>query len=121
MARTTISVFTPLGGFNAYAADAANVVPAAMSGSSGDDGNQFVASGNDLVIAQETAGAPQTITFSSVNDPFGRTGDITSYSIGANETAAFGPFAVVGWRQTDNKIYFEANSANVKVVIAALP
>lgn len=121
MPRTTIAVFTPLGGYDAYVADAANVTPAAMTGSSGSSGNQFVASGKDLVIAEETAGVAQTITFSSVNDPFGRTGDITAYSIGANELAVFGPFEVVGWRQTDNNIYFEANSANVKVVIAAIP
>lgn len=121
MARTAITPVTPLGSYDPYAADAANVVPAAMSGSSGTDGNQFVASGKDLVLVEETAGAPQTILFSSVNDPYGRTGDIGAYTIGANEFAVFGAFNVVGWRQTDNNIYFEANSANVEVVVVALP
>ena len=121
MARGVITPVTPLGSYNPYVADAANVVPAAMSGSAGDDGNKFVASGKDLVLVEETAGAGQTITFSSVNDPYGRTGDITTYALGANEFAVFGAFNVVGWRQTDNNIYFEANSANVKVVVVALP
>ena len=108
MARTAITPVTPLGPFDAYIANAANVVPAAMSGSSGSDGNKFVASGKDLVLVEETAGAPQTITFSSVNCVHGRTGDIAAYSVGANEFAVFGAFNVPGWRQTDNNINFEA-------------
>lgn len=121
MPRTSITPVTPLGSYDPYAADAANVVPAAMTGAAGDSGNQFVASGKDLVLVEETAGAPQTITFSSVNCNHNRTGDIAAYSVGANEFAVFGAFNVPGWRQTDNKIYFEANSANIKVVIVALP
>ncbi len=92
-----------------------------MSGSSGADGNQFIASGKDLILVEETAGAPQTITFSSVSCIHGRTGDIAAYSIGSNEFAVFGAFNVEVLRQTDNKIYFEANSANVKVVVVTLP
>lgn len=121
MARTAITPVTPLGSYDPYAADAANVVPAAMSGSSGTDGNEFVASGKDLVLVENTGGSPYTITFSSVDDPYGRTGDITTYSIGAGEFAVFGAFNVVGWRQTDNNIYFEATNLAVEVVVVALP
>ena len=121
MARTTLTPFTALGAFNAYAADAANVVPAAMTGSAGSSGNQWVLGGKDLVIVEETGGGGQTITFTSVNCAHGRTGDIAAYALGANEFAVFGAFNVEGWRQTDLKLYFEANSANIKVVIVRLP
>ena len=116
MARSDHTPVTPLGPFGTYSAEAADVVPAALTGSAGSSGDQFVASGNDLVIAEETGGGAQTITFSSVTDPFGRTGDITAYSIGANEFAVFGPFKVIGWRQTDYKIYLLEYRAGEQVM-----
>ena len=121
MARSDLTPIAPLGPFADYDADDANVTPEATTGSAGDSGDQFVASGDDLVIVEETAGAPQTILFSSVDCPHGRTGDIGAYTLGANEFAVFGAFNVIGWRQTDNKIYLESNSANIKVVVIALP
>ncbi len=121
MPRTDLTPVTPLGPYGTYTAEAADVVPEAMTGSGGSSGNQFTSSGNDLVIAEETGGAPQTITFTSVNCPHGRSGDITTYSIGANEFAVFGPFNPLGWRQSDNEIYLEAGSADVEVVVVVLP
>lgn len=120
MARTSITPQTLEGAYGDYGADEADLTFAATTGAAGDSGNQFSASGNDLVIVRNDNGGAQTITFTSVPDKLGRSGDIETYSIGAGEYAAFGPFKVEGWRQTDGKIYFETSSADVKVAVIAL-
>ena len=53
------------------------------------------------------------MTITSSVDSDGRTGDITTYSMGAGEYAVFGPFDLDGWVQTDWKLYFEASNAEV--------
>lgn len=83
--------------------------------------NQFVAGGNDLVIAQNTDVAAQTVTITSAPDPYGRIKDIASYSIPAGGIAIFGPFPVLGWQQPDGRIYLEASSANVQFGVVELP
>ena len=122
MARTTLTKTTPLGSSSAgYAvANAADLTMTACSGSSGSNGNQFVCGGKDLVIAHNTGGSAYTITISSVADPYGRTGDVATYSLGAGEYGVFGPFDTTGWRQTDGYIYLEATNVAVKFGIVAL-
>lgn len=84
--------------------------------------NQFVAKGSDLVVAHNThATVPQTVTINSVNDPYGRKGDITAYSIPAGGYAVFGPFLPLGWRNPDGYIYLEASTADVKFGVVELP
>jgi hypothetical protein len=118
MARSSLTPVTPLGSYGTYSAGAADFVPAAANVS---DKNQFTASGNDLVFAHNTNGGAQTVTVTSVADPYGRTGDISTYSIGAGEFAILGPFKTTGWQQTDGKVYLEASSADVKLAVFALP
>lgn len=122
MARTAITPVTPLGGYGDYsAADSADFAMAATTGLSGSSGNQFVSSGKDLVYVKNTQAGTQTITFTSVDDPFGRAEDITTYELLTGEYAVFGPFLVAGWRQTDGNIYFETSHADVLVAVFALP
>lgn len=121
MARTTITPETPLGAYGDYSvAGVADLPMAVTSGDSGDNGNQFVASGKDLVIFHNTAVGPQVITFTSEPDTYGRSQDIDSYSLGAGEYAIFGPFKLTGWEQTDGKIYFETDDADILVAVIAL-
>lgn len=122
MARTNVVKLVALGSSSApYAtANAADLVMAAATGSSGSSGNMFVCSGKDILIAHNTGAGAHTITVSSVADPFGRTGDVAAYSLGAGEYAAFGPFDTTGWRQTDGYMYIEANHAEVKFGVIAL-
>lgn len=82
---------------------------------------QIASTGKELVIAHNTGGSPYTVTINSAADEYGRTGDITSYSIAAGAIAAFGPFPVHGWRQTNNYINLEANNTAVKFGVVVLP
>ena len=122
MPRTSITPETPLGGLGDYSsANSADFPMAATTGLSGSSGNQFVSSGNDLVYVKNTQAGTQTITFTSVDDPQNRQENITAYELLTGEYAVFGPFGTVGWRQTDNKIYFETSHIDVLVAIFALP
>jgi hypothetical protein len=82
---------------------------------------QVALTGNELVIAHNTGAVDaHTITISSVIDDMGRTGDVAAYSLAAGEYAVFGPFGTEGWRQSDAKLYFEANHAEVKFGVVKL-
>lgn len=75
---------------------------------------QFVPSGDDLVIAHNTGVGARTITFTSAVDPDSkRTGDVIAYSIAASKIAIF-RFKQKGWVQPDGRIYIEASNAEVK-------
>lgn len=118
MARTTLTAKTALGGkTNAYTANAADLT---MTGADVANMNDVVASGKDLIIAHNTGASPYTVTITSIADPFGRTGDITTYSMDAGEYAIFGPFGSDGWLQADGRLYFQASNVAVKFGIVRL-
>jgi hypothetical protein len=73
----------------------------------------------DLILAHNTGGSPATVTITSSPDDLGRTGDITTYSLGAGEYAVFGKFQSRGWVQSDGNLYFEASSTDVKFGVIA--
>lgn len=118
MPRVSLTPKAALGAYGNYGV--ANAADLAMAAADASSLNQFVASGNDLVFAHNTGGSDYTVTISSVADPFGRTGDITTYSLGAGEYAVFGPFKLAGWMQSDGKIYLQASNAGVKFGVVAL-
>ena len=68
----------------------------------------------DIVIAHNTDVAAQTVTITSIEDDQGRTGNIATYSLAADDIAVFGPFERNGWMQDDGQLYMRATSANVK-------
>lgn len=122
MPRTAITPTTPLGGYGDYSSvNVADFTLDATTGLSGSSGNQFVSSGKDLVYVKNIQAGTQTITFTSVDDTFNRSEDITTYELLTGEYAIFGPFPVVGWRQTDGNIYFETSHADVLVAVFPLP
>jgi hypothetical protein len=119
MARTNLTSKVAVGSYGDYtialaayltmtAADVANL-------------NQFSASGNDLVIAQNSGASTYTVTITSAPDTFGRSRDIATYGIAAGEFGVFGPFKLLGWVQADGKIYLQASNAAVKFGVVALP
>ncbi|MBW2084435.1 MAG: hypothetical protein JRI54_00165 [Deltaproteobacteria bacterium] len=83
--------------------------------------NEFVSTGKELVVAQNTGASSGTVTINSTADPYGRTEDITDYSIDAGGIAIFGPFPTLGWQQSDGKIYLEASTADIKFGVIVLP
>ena len=117
MARTDLTESTAEGAYGDYGANEADVTMAA-----GDavNGNQFTATGNDLLIAHNTGAGAETVTITSVADEYGRSGNITTYSIGAGEYAAFGPFKRHGWMQSDGEIYVDVSSADIKLGVVRL-
>ncbi len=115
MARTTLTKTDAPG---KYASQGAALT---MEAADPTNKNQFVATGADLVFAHNTGAGAATVTINSVADPYGRTGDISSYSIPAGGYAVFGPFPSLGWQQSDGYIYLEASSTDVKFGVVKLP
>ena len=112
MARELVAVTVLEGSFGDYGAGDADVtmtVPHVVN-------KQYhVLQEGDIVVAHNTQAGAQTVTFDSVADPeTGRSGDITTYSIGIDEYAAFGPFTFRGWRQpTTGWLHYEASHVDV--------
>lgn len=119
MARTALTPVTPIGPYPVtlpLAADSADITFTAadtVNLNSAPFGN----ASSLLILARNTGASARTITINSVADPFNRKGDITTYSIGAGETAAF----IVkreGWAQSaDASLYLEASNAEVTIAV----
>jgi hypothetical protein len=82
--------------------------------------NQFVASGKDLLVIHNSGGSQYTFTVTSVADSYGRTKDITTETIDAGVYKVVGPLEILGWQQSDGKIYLAGNNAAVKFGIVRL-
>ena len=85
------------------------------------DKNSFPCTGREILLVRNDDVSPQTVTINSVADPYKRTQDITAYSLAAADYAFFGPFPVVGWRQADGHVYFEASDVDVFFAVVRLP
>lgn len=81
---------------------------------------EFVLSGNDLLLIHNTGGAAATWTATSAPDRLGRSDDITAESIAAGAIHVFGPISLEGWRQADRRFYFEASAATVTFAVIRL-
>lgn len=117
MARTSL---TPKAAPGSYPTVAADSLDLAMAAADVANMNQFAASGNDVIFIHNTGGSPYTVTITSAVDPYNRTQDITTYSVGAGEYAVIGPLKLPGWVQTDGKVYLQASNASVKFGIVAI-
>ena len=84
------------------------------------NGNKFKGNGNDLLVVRNTDTASHTVTIVSVDDPYGRQENISSYSIPAGETHIFGPFPTMGWLQSDGYIYTDCDGTTVEIGIVTL-
>ena len=84
------------------------------------DGFAFASTGKEvLLIRNDNAGA-QTVTINSQADPYKRTGDITTYSVGIGEYAVFYP-PVDSFRRSDGTIWGAAAAADVMLAVLRLP
>lgn len=119
MARTVLTPVVPKGPYpGTVAADALDVALAAADNT---NGNYFVGTGKELILVQNTAGGAGTFTLTSIADPFGRLGSITTYSLAAGEFAMFWLGALVGWDQGGGQIYLDASAATIKFAIIRIP
>ena len=115
-ARTTISRTTPLGPYPSLPV-AANALDCTMAAADTVNNNQFTLDGPVMIIAQNTDAVDRTITFTSAVDPQNRSGDISAYTLSADEIAVFKVDQVAGWRQTDGFFYLQASNAAVKFCV----
>ena len=84
------------------------------------DGFSFAHTGKEVLLALGGV-AGGTITINSVVDDYKRTGDITTYAIGAAEYVVFPPFALAGWRRADGTIWGAASIATIELAVLRLP
>jgi hypothetical protein len=81
---------------------------------------QFVpARDNLLLVWNKHATDPKTFTLNSAADDKKRTGDITAFSVGAGEIAAF-RIKKAGWMQTTGYVTLEGSSADIWFCVLAL-
>ena len=119
MARTTLTKLVAQGPYPVLPITAAglDVVETAADVA---NKNQFIPSGDDLLIVHNTGAAAYTVTLTSAPDAQNRTGDITTYSVGIGVIALFRINSSKGWVQTDGNVYIEAANAAVKFAVVAL-
>lgn len=84
------------------------------------NGNYWTPSGNDTLLVYNSGVSAATITIDAAPDSYGRDGAITTYSVGAGETAWFGPFDLDGWKQTDDTIHVDVSSTDLGLVVFQL-
>lgn len=120
MARTTLTKVSAGGNFPVIplTADSADIP---MTAADVGNGNQFLPTGNELVIAHNTGASTYTVTITSIAAGNNRSGDITTYSMAAGDYAVFGPFRREGWLQSDGYVYLSASNTAVKFGIVTLP
>jgi hypothetical protein len=119
MARTNIAAQTTLGAYPALPVTPGSdltEVPADV----GNGNETTIVQGKTIVVAHNINVAAKTVTFTSVADDFGRTGDITAYSIAAGKVKIFGPFRTAGWSHS-GKLWIDANHADVLLSVITLP
>lgn len=119
MPRTTLSKTTLVGPYPATLPVAALSLDLNFQACDTTNLNQFSPSGDDEILAWNTGASSYTFTVTSAPDPQGRTGDITTYSVAAGAIAAF-RVKMLGWVQSDGKVYLQGSNTALKFAIVAL-
>jgi hypothetical protein len=118
MPRLAITPATPKGPFltGQPAADQLDIVftgPATAS-----DGISFPLTGREVLLVRNIhATTAQTFTINSQPDPYGRTQDVTAYSLAAGEFAAFLFNDLIGFRQADGNVYAVGSTTDIKFAV----
>ena len=116
MARTSITPVALVGPYPTLQ-PSANALDIALTAADVANKNQAAQAGSrQLLIAYNSGAAPHTVTITSAVDEKKRSGDITAYSLGAAELMIF-QLKAGGWIQSDGKLYFEADHAEVKFAV----
>jgi hypothetical protein len=116
MARTSITPVALVGPYPTLPVSA-NALDIALTAADVANKNQAAQAGSrQLLVAFNSGATPHTVTITSAADDKNRTGDLSAYSVGAGELAAF-LMKSGGWRQSDSKLYFEADHAEIKFAV----
>lgn len=115
MAETALTKTTAAGSYES------TITTLTMTAADTADQNSVIASGKDLIIFHNTGAVERTVTITSVDDAFGRTGHVSAVALAAGAYAIFGPVLLPGWEQTDGTILLESNNAEVKIGAITLP
>lgn len=120
MARTALTVVTPKGPHSVVSAGQLDFLLVAADAG---NGNAFPCTGRDLIIMHnDHATDPATVTITSAPDPYGRTKDIATYSLAAGDYAAFWIGSTVGWKQSDGKAWLDvAGTGTIKFAVLRIP
>ena len=117
MARTSITPVALVGPYPTLQ-PAVNTLDIALTAADVANKNQAAQAGSRQILIAYNSGStvPRTVTITSAADDKNRTGDITAYSLGIGELMAF-VLKSGGWRQSDGKLYFEADNAEIKFAV----
>jgi len=120
MARTTINSQNPLGAYPVLPipSGAADLMFTATDDPI--DRQTPLVSGKTMVMAFNAGLSAHTITFTSTQDVFHRTGDISAYSVAPGTLAMFGPFSSGGWANS-GQLYIDVSNAELRLAVLKLP
>lgn len=119
MAATTLTPIVPKGPYPGTVA--ANALDIALAALDDVNGNDFVGSGDDLLIVYNaSASQAETFTLDSKPGREAREADISAYSLGQDELAAFRFSDLTGWADTVGKINITGSSDDLKVAVLRL-
>lgn len=115
-ALTVQNITAPFGAITAGSADFT-----LAAGST--DGDTFVCTGREILIAFNSGVSAYTVTITSVDDEKGRSEDITAYSLAAGDYAVFGVGLTnsQGWKSTSGTIAVDVENVAVKWAVLRLP
>ena len=120
MARQTLSPITPKGPHPdlPVAADALDITFTTCDPVNFDE---FAMTGRDLLLVKNAhASTAKYFTLESIADDKKRTGDVTQYSLGAGEIAAFYFGRMDGWAQSTGKMNLKGESTDIKFSVLRL-
>jgi hypothetical protein len=83
------------------------------------DGAEFTLTGKEVVLVGGGV-AGGTVTVTSVADPYGRTGNIAAYAIGAGLFSVLPQFPLTGWKSATGKLHMAASIATMTFAVLRL-
>jgi hypothetical protein len=119
--QTSLTPITPLGPY-LVGAPGSGTLDFAFTACDVSNGNKFAITGRDILLVQNSGMSPYTITISSVADQYGRTQDITTYSVAAGNFSAFNfRNGTIGFRQTDGTVHLACSNAAIMFAVITTP
>jgi hypothetical protein len=82
--------------------------------------DEFAFTGRELILVSNPTGGALTFTLESVADGAQRTGDVTTYSVGAGLFSCFWAGNVVGWNNS-GKFFLKGSAATLKFAVIRIP